>query len=171
MENTVILREVAEADLPDVREYRSEFLLSGDSLDGTSCLRDYEDMAEWLDFIRRSAKRETCRADWVPDTQYLIVRASDGRLVGMIDIRDELNEECLRYYGHIGYSIQKEYRGKGYGTKGLALTLDLARQIVPEDEIYLRVQKNNIPSFRAIRKNGAYVAAEDDTHYRMRVKK
>ena len=73
--------------------------------------------------------------------------------------------------GHIGYSTKKEYRGKGYGTKGLALTLDLARKIVPEEEIYLRVLKTNIPSFKAISNNGAYVAGEDETHYFMRVEK
>ena len=73
--------------------------------------------------------------------------------------------------GHIGYSIKKEFRGKGYGTKGLTLTLDLARKIVPKEEIYLRVLKNNIPSFKAIRNNGAYIAGEDEIHYLMRVKK
>ena len=49
--------------------------------------------------------------------------------------------------------------------------LDLARNIVPEEEIYLRVEKNNLPSFRAICKNGAYVAGEDDLHYLLRIKK
>ena len=43
----------------------------------------------------------------------------------------------------------KELRGRGYGTKGLALALELARNIVPEEEIYLRVLKSNIPSFKA----------------------
>ncbi len=51
------------------------------------------------------------------------------------------------------------------------MTLDLARKIVPEDEIYLRVLKNNVPSFKAISKNGAYIAGEDELHYLMRVKK
>ena len=69
------------------------------------------------------------------------------------------------------YSIKKEYRGKGYETKGLAMFLDIAREIVPEDEIYLRVLKSNIPSFKAINSNGAYIAGEDEKHYFMRVKK
>ena len=73
--------------------------------------------------------------------------------------------------GHIGYSIKKEYRGKGYGTKGMALTLELAKKIVPEEEIYLRVLKSNTPSFKVITKNGAYVAGEDETHYLLRVRK
>lgn len=51
------------------------------------------------------------------------------------------------------------------------MTLDLARKIVPEEEIYLRVQKNNIPSYKAICSNGAYAAAEYELHYLMRIKK
>ncbi|MBD5465037.1 MAG: GNAT family N-acetyltransferase [Lachnospiraceae bacterium] len=73
--------------------------------------------------------------------------------------------------GHIGYSIKKAFRSKGYGTKGLGMVLDVAREIVPEDEIYLRVLKSNIPSFKAISNNGAYIVDEDETPYLMRVKK
>ena len=91
--------------------------------------------------------------------------------MGEYRIRHYLTEALKVGAGHIGYSIKKEYRGKGYGTKGLAMVLDIAREIVPEDEIYLRVLKSNIRSFKAINSNGAYIADEDETHYLMRVKK
>ncbi len=108
--------------------------------------------------------------DWfVPETYYYLW---DGPvLVGEYRIRHYLTEALKMGAGHIGYSIKKDFRGRGYGTKGLALTLDLARKIVPEDEIYLRVLKSNAPSFKAICKNGAYITSEDETHYLMRVKK
>ena len=108
--------------------------------------------------------------DWfVPETYYYLW--ADGILVGEYRIRHYLTDALKVGAGHIGYSIKKEYRGKGYATKGLRLTLDLARKIVPEDEIYLRVLKSNIPSFKAICRNGAYIAHEDELHYLMRVKK
>ena len=108
--------------------------------------------------------------DWfVPETYYYLW---DGEvLVGEFRIRHYLTEVLKTGAGHIGYSIKKEYRGKGYGTKGMGMVLDLARGIVPEEEIYLRVLKSNIPSFKAITKNGAYVAGEDETHYLLRVRK
>ena len=107
--------------------------------------------------------------DWfVPETFYYLW--DDGVLVGEFRIRHRLTEALKTGAGHIGYSIRKEYRGRGYGTKGLAMALDLAMKIVPEDEICLRVQKTNIPSLRAIQHNGAYIAGEDDTHYLLRVK-
>ena len=108
--------------------------------------------------------------DWfVPETFYYLW--DDNVLVGEFRIRHYLTDALKTGAGHIGYSIKKEFRGKGYGTKGLALTLELARNIIPEDEIYFRVMKTNIPSVKAIQKNGAYIAKEDDTHYFMRIKK
>ena len=108
--------------------------------------------------------------DWfVPETFYYLW--DDDTLVGEFRIRHYLTEALKAGAGHIGYSIQKEFRGKGYGTQGLALTLDIARTIVPEEEIYLRVLKSNIPSFRVMLHNGAYIAGEDDTHYLMRIRK
>ena len=108
--------------------------------------------------------------DWfVPETFYYLW--DDDVLVGEYRIRHYLTDALKVGSGHIGYSIKKEFRGMGYGTKGLAMTLDLARKIIPEDEIYLRVLKNNVPSFKAISKNGAYIAGEDELHYLMRVKK
>ena len=108
--------------------------------------------------------------EWfVPETYYYLW---DGQvLVGEYRIRHYLTEALKTGAGHIGYSIKKDFRGRGYGIKGLALVLDLARKIVPEEEIYLRVLKSNVPSFKAISKNGAYIAGEDETHYLMRVKK
>jgi len=108
--------------------------------------------------------------DWfVPETYYYLWYGEV--LVGEFRIRHHLTEALKNGGGHIGYSIKKEYRGRGYGTKGLALVLDLAMEIVPEDEIYLRVLKTNVPSFKAISKNGAYIADEDEEHYLMRVRK
>ena len=108
--------------------------------------------------------------EWfVPGTYYYLW--DDDKLIGEYRIRHYLTDALKNGAGHIGYSIKKEYRGKGYGAAGLSLALDVARKIVPEDEIYLRVQKNNTPSFKAICKNGAYISSEDDTHYYLRIKK
>ena len=108
--------------------------------------------------------------DWfVPETYYYLW--VDGTLVGEYRIRHYLTDALKTGAGHIGYSIRKDFRGKGYGTKGLALVLELARNIVSEEEIYLRVLKTNIPSFKAICNNGAYIADEDELHYLLRIKK
>lgn len=108
--------------------------------------------------------------EWfVPESYYYLW--DGGRLVGEFRIRHRLTEALRNGAGHIGYSIRKEERGKGYGTEGLKLTLQIAKCIVPEDEIYLRVNKDNIASQKVMLNNGAYQAGEDEEHFFMRIPK
>lgn len=108
--------------------------------------------------------------EWfVPETYYYLW---DGdKLVGEFRIRHHLTDTLREGAGHIGYSIKKECRSKGYGTVGLELTLAIAKTIVPEDEIYLRVNKDNTASQKVMIKNGAYKAGEDECHFFMRIPK
>lgn len=53
-------------------------------------------------------------------TTYLTV-FHDDQLIGMINIRHQLNAYLLYFGGHIGYSIRKSERSKGYKTEMLAL--------------------------------------------------
>ena len=108
--------------------------------------------------------------DWfVPETYYYLW--TDGTLVGEFRIRHHLTDILREGAGHIGYSISKEYRGKGYGTEGLRMTIQIAKEIVPEEEIYLRVNKDNVASLKVMIKNGAYKAGEDEKHYFMRIRR
>ena len=108
--------------------------------------------------------------DWfVPETYYYLW--DEDKLIGEFRIRHHLTDALREGAGHIGYSISKEYRGKGYGTEGLRLTLLKAKEIVPEDEIYLRVNKDNIASQKVMLNNGAYKVGEDDEHLFMRILK
>ncbi|WP_130837052.1 GNAT family N-acetyltransferase [Lachnoclostridium sp. Marseille-P6806] len=108
--------------------------------------------------------------DWfVPETYYYLW--DEDRLIGEFRIRHRLTEALRSGAGHIGYSIRKDARGKGYGTAGLRLTVQLARAIIPEDEIYLRVNKDNIASQRVMLNNGARLAGEDEHHFFMRIRK
>ena len=108
--------------------------------------------------------------DWfVTETYYYLW--DEDCLVGEFRIRHHLTEALKNGAGHIGYSIRKDKRGKGYGTAGLKLTIQIAKDIVTEEEIYLRVNKDNIPSQKVMLNNGAYIAGEDEEHYFLRVKK
>ena len=71
--------------------------------------------------------------------------------------------------GHIGYGIRKEYRGRGYATAALSLALDEARKIVPEDEIYRSVRKDNPASLKVQLRNGARVDYESGEEYFTRI--
>ncbi len=91
-------------------------------------------------------------------------------IVGQFRIRHYLTDALRAGAGHIGYFIAKAFRGRGHATEGLRLTLNIARRIIPEDEIYLRVDKTNPTSLRVMIKNGGYIAAEDGSKYYVRIK-
>ena len=114
-------------------------------------------------------KGENLPEGYVPET--FLFLWNDDEIVGQFRIRHYLCESLRTGAGHIGYFIKKEFRGKGYGTEGLRLTLQVARDIIPEDEFYLRVNKDNPASLKVMLKNGGYIKAEDKNKYYVRIKK
>lgn len=153
------LRKVLPSDLDSIAEYRAEFLEKGGSMDGCSNLRRFESMDEWYNWICKAECWETCPQNWVPDTQYISLRNSDKKLVGMLDIRHELNEACLNLFGNIGYSIRHCERGKGYATLQLKLAKEVCKQMGME-KILVSCHKGNIASAKTILRNGGSLENE-----------
>ena len=115
------------------------------------------------------SKGENLPDGYVPETFFFLWDGDE--IVGQFRIRHYLCESLRIGAGHIGYFIKKEYRGKGYGKEGLRLTLLEAKNIVPEDEIYLRVNKDNTASLKVMLYNGGYIEHEDELKYYVRIKK
>ena len=106
---------------------------------------------------------------YVPGGYYFLY--DDDNIIGLFKIRYFLNEYLKNGAGHVGYSILKEHRGKGYATKGLKLALELCKQLVKEDEIYFSVYKTNPASLKVLQNNGGYITHEDEEEYYVRIKK
>ena len=106
-------------------------------------------------------------AGYVPETFFFLWK--DDEIIGQFRIRHYLCESLRTGAGHIGYFIAKPFRGKGYGTEGLRLTLKEAHRIVPEEEIYLRVNRDNPASLHVMLHNGGHVAGQDEGHYFVRI--
>lgn len=94
----------------------------------------------------------------------------DQEIVGLFKIRHYLNDFLANGPGHIGYAILPKYRGRGYATKGLALAIKECKKIIPEDEIYLSVHKDNPSSLKVQEKNGAYIVGETEKEFLTRIK-
>ena len=122
METLMLVKPSAQY-MQQIMEYRAEFLACDEVMHGTASLRRFEDPTEWLLWLEQTSREETCPEELVPDTEFLSVRAADNRLVGMINIRHRLSDYLRRFGGHIGYSIRKSERGKGYGKEQLRLAL------------------------------------------------
>ena len=124
----ILVKPTMEYDR-QIQAYRAEFLASGDSMDGSSGLLRYENTKNWLDLVEAMKRPETTPPGLVPMTQYLYIRSSDRKVVGVIQIRHCLNDFLEKYAGHIGYSVAPSERQKGYATRMLHLVLPECRKL------------------------------------------
>ena len=107
----------------DAIAYINEFLEYGSDINGSGGLDHFPDDYEgWLAKLELDYTRVPSE-EKVPGRTYFLVRESDGRIVGMSNIRLALNKRLSRYGGHIGYSIRPTERGKGYNKINLYLGL------------------------------------------------
>ena len=114
-----------EEYLPEIAAYREEMLLDGCDFAGCSNLKTQPDPMDWLQEARNLLHSETATEGWVQSTQFLALRESDGALVGMIQVRHEIesSDYLKNYGGHIGYSVRPRERQKGYATEMLRQAL------------------------------------------------
>ncbi|WP_028521624.1 GNAT family N-acetyltransferase [Ruminococcus flavefaciens] len=128
-----------------------------------------EDFGTALDTIIAQSRGEQLPEGYVPQTVYYLL--DDDTIVGTFHFRHYLTEALAEGSGHIGYYIAPGYRGKGCGTQGLKLLLEEIRGAVAEEEIYLRVNRDNPASLRVMLRNGGYIHHEDEDKYYVRIPK
>lgn len=112
-----------------IAAYRKAFLDAGDSMDGTGPLRRFDDPYTYIEFCAACENCETVPENLVPATQFLFIRRSDNRLIGMIQVRHCLNDFLRKFGGHIGYSVRPDERQKGYAKKMLECVLPFCAEI------------------------------------------
>ena len=143
----------SEEYLDQVWAYRQECLDAGSSMDGCGPLRSNEGPEQWLADIRSYADPAAVPEGKVQATQFLAVRESDGRLVGMTQVRHYFNEYLEKYAGHIGYSVRPSERRKGYAKEMLRLALPFCKS-VGLDRVLIACEPGNPASRRTILANG-----------------
>ncbi len=149
----LILKKVAMEYSDGIFSYKNEFIYNNESMDGTGFLINASSRQE---YIEKSLLNETEEVDGrkVTATQLLAIRKSDNRIVGMIQIRHFLNEYLLKYGGHIGYSVRKSERNKGYAKEELRQALIYCKDILHINRILLTCDNNNFASQKTILSQG-----------------
>ncbi len=165
---SIRLKVVTKDDLQQIEVFKSEMTAANSSMDGTGGLQAIDNITEWYQKVKRYSDADSCPEDKSPSTQYLIM--DDEKLVGMLDIRHNLNHPILKLFGgHIGYSIRPSERRKGYAKEGLKLALKEASKLNIE-KVMISCLVDNIASRKTILANGGvfdhdvYFAERDETY-------
>ncbi len=136
----------------ELMDYRNEFLNEGEKVvNGAGGLGDFDNTEEYLNWLEKFRSKETVPEGFVPSTTWLAIN-EDNILVGIINIRHELNDYLLKVGGHIGYGIRKSQRKKGYATEMLKLALKDCKNLNLE-KVLITCNSNNIASEKTILNN------------------
>jgi predicted acetyltransferase len=120
------------------------------------------DFAEFLARVRDWVRGINLPGGYVPESSYWLV-SDEAEILGQINIRHRLTPALEDFGGHVGYHVRPSQRGKGYGTKMLALALDEARRL-GLTRVLITCDPDNIASVRVIEKNGGVLASQSVAH-------
>ena len=153
------LEEPSISRKADAIDYINENIQYNSDINGVGGLdRFVDDYEGWLDKLKEDYSRIP-NEERVPGRTYFLVRESDNRIIGMINIRLSLNEKLRNYGGNIGYGIRPTERGNGYNKINLYLGLKVCFDY-GIDTVLLDADLNNPASWRTMEALGGIRIAE-----------
>ena len=135
---------------PQLTDMMDEWTATGETIIPYAIRKcDYHDFPSYL-----ASLEVTQPADGlVPDSTYFCLDTERSIFVGAVNIRHYLSEGLLLSGGHIGDGIRPSERGKGLGTRMIALALDKCREL-GIGRVLMCCDSDNFASARTIEKNG-----------------
>lgn len=149
----MILRALTEADKEEALASHEELALDNFHF-LLGYFGTYDATEDWSGFLRHldsSKNGENVSEGWVPAT--FLVAEVDGRIIGRVSIRHELNGFLENFGGHIGYGVRAQYRGQGYATQILRQALTIIRELGVQ-RVLITCSDSNVASSRVIEKCG-----------------
>ena len=132
----------------EILDYLLEMKKYNSRINGLGKLDEYmtsgeDNFDKWLKFLEESETN-----GFPLRKQYLFIRKSDNKIIGMINIR--INSDLKKYpFGHIGYSIRPLERNKGYGKIQLLYALEELHKLGIK-KCLIAIKDDNIISKRMI---------------------
>ena len=116
------------------------------------------DYINWLRNLETYKRSVTCPSQFAPSDTYFLVN-NYNKIFGAITIRHYLNEELLKFGGHIGYGIRPSERRKGYANVMLKMALKNCVNLGIK-QVLITCNKGNIASEKTIISNGGVLENE-----------
>lgn len=134
-------------------KYRQEHFDFGEQIiNGSELFDKITSYSEWLEKVISNTRLETVDPNWVLTDTFFAVRVPDNKIVGIADLRYQLNN-FLKDFGNCGYSVRPSERKKGYATEILRQICLIAKEHGLK-QLQLSVEKENVASIKTIEKNG-----------------
>ena len=143
-----------EEYMDQVIPYKEEMRAADSSMDGCGALRHCETAEEWMALNALYTDPATLPEGKVLSTQFLTVRESDNRVVGMLQVRHYLNDYLEKFGGHIGYSVRPSERRKGYATEQLRQALIWCKEELGLERVMITCYTTNEASRKTILSQG-----------------
>ena len=153
----IIFKEPVDVSFQQIEDYKNEFILNNETIHGAAKLTELS-TNEWVKFVENTKYKETVTPGFVTAHTFLAVNDTD-KIVGVINARHELNDYLLNFGGHIGYSVRKSERRKGYGKKMLSYIYEFLFSLGLE-KVLITCDKMNIASKRTIESCGGILENE-----------
>ena len=106
-----------------------------------------------VDLRERYRVDERTAYDGVPTIYYDILLHENKQKVGTIDLRLTV-EGNMYYYGHIGYNVQRAFRGHNYAYHACKVLFTIAKEEFGMKELIITCSPENVPSYKTLRKLG-----------------
>ena len=157
----------SEQHRQQVEEYKQKFIAEGGTdanffMPGSGNLKN-QGFDDWLWECGERRDGWNLPEGYVPSTQFVGIRAGDGKLVGMLRIKHQLTPFLEYLGGQIGYSVAPDERRRGYGTAMLRLALTECRKLGME-RVRVTCQRDNAASLGVIKKCGGQYDGEVEYH-------
>ena len=152
----IIFKEPKDVTFEQILDYKKEFVLNNEIIQGAANMTALS-IPEWVKFVENTKYKETVTPGFV--TAHTFFALDNDKIVGIINARHELNDYLLNFGGHIGYSVRKSERRKGYGKKMLNYISEFLFSLGVE-KVLITCDKQNIASKRTIESCGGILENE-----------
>lgn len=134
----------------EIQEFKENFIHNNEVIHGGFNLAEFT-IEEWIQFINNIKDIDTGTSGYV--SAHTFFALVDGKIVEIVNARHNLNDYLLNYDGHIGYSVRKNERNKGYEKSMLKYACSFLFSL-GLDKILVTCDHENIASKKTIESCG-----------------